>query len=255
MNIYLFALFVIGFPVIGVIIDMIIIRKALVSSWKEIGYSIKPWKQMESAMKSRIIYISSLPFIGLFIGIIILIFSVVLESNLNPEVENKILWASSLAVGLPNLFICIGLAFQYREAIPSILKNEKLFFNHFCLLLPPMTGAVYCFVLSLLQYRILESTNNIIPNREANYLFYSYIFFILLSTLLILKGYLPTCVKGHMVPGTNNANKSKIIRNEIPYYKQNPVFAKKLVIGLLLDIPLIIGFFNIAIKMVYLGLI
>ena len=252
MDIVLFGLIVMGLPALGVMIDLIVIQSAWNSALERMRIDDLKWNEKITGLKAKMIVIRVLPVTGVIFGFLIFIFTLLSGVDLNVEVEDKILLASGLAVGLSALFMCVGMAVLSREAVPNIMKDQDLFGKYLMLLSMPMTGAVYGLVCSLLLFMcvgMVGGTEVDIRVKDASYMLRSYLIFAGLCVFLILKGYLPTRVEGEMKPIPMDRKTGRYAR--VP----DPVFAKKIIYAVVAEIPLVIGFMIIVISLLNKGLL
>jgi len=234
----------------GLLIDLIVVRRTL----KTVLDQTNLRKKKHSISIKKIKYLCLFPLIFLIFGIISFIIAFKINSGSFSITNEKILWSLGLAIGIPGLSSCVGLALLFREAIPNIFKKNLLFSNYVVLSYSLITSSIYVALLCLIQYRILSWEDNIISHKDVTFILISCGLFAILSALIIFKGYLSNRIKGQMIPFIS-PKKNRVSNNshDTPYWKKKPVFCKKLFFGLLLELPIMISFFVIMGKMVFLG--
>jgi len=245
MDLIIFGLIVLGLPVLGIVIDMIVMQKMLDPAMEKKRLDYKNWDEVRPQIKAKMTVLRTMPFVGLAFGLLMFILVATSDVVLQSEVEEKILLSVGLAVGVSSLFMCIGMAVFFREAIPGIVKEPEIFGKYLIITSLPMTGAVYGLTLSILLIMgvgYLEPVDVIVSPEDANYLFRAYMIFTGLTAFLILKGYLPTRVKGEMNSIVMDKSKSRGKGGSPPTPQPDPVFAKKMIYAVIPEVFLVIGF-------------
>ena len=245
MDLIIFGLIVMGLPALGILIDMIVMQKVLDPAMEQKRLDYKNWDEVRPQIKAKITVLRVMPFVGLTFGILISIFIAISKADLEPAVEDKILLSVGLAVGLSSLFMCIGMAIMFREAIPAIVKDPGLFGKYLIITSIPMTGAVYGLTLSillLLGVGVFEPVDIVLTPGDANYLFRAYMIFTGSTVFMVLKGYLPTRVKGEMNSIVIDEGKAGGRKAGPATPQPDPVFTKKIIYAVIPEVFSVVGF-------------
>ncbi len=258
MDLLIFGLLVLGLPALGILIDMVVMNKLLVPAMDKKRPDHKNWDEEKTRIKSRIMIMKSMSYVGLAFGLLIFIFAAISEAEFAPKVEQRILLSAGLAVGLSSLFMCIGMALMYREAVPKVVDDPTLFGKYLILTSIPMTSAVYGLTLSILLFLgvgILQPVELVLSQSDADYLFYAYLIFSGLSIFTILKGYLPTRYKKSMKTIDIGRIRAARCRGRQPAPQPDRVFSKKMIIGVIPEIFPVVGFAVILVALMNKGVL
>lgn len=263
MSLVIFSILVVGLPIAGFIISFLAIQRILESAFEDVRTDSIDQNKNRSFLRPKINIFKVFPFVGVVFGAMLLQLYLVSESTLPADIEEKILLSVGLGFGLSVFFMCIGMAVIYREAIPKIIEDQCKFGKYLVLTSLSITTGIYGLLSSILLFMGVgllggEPITNITID-DANSIFYRFVFFGLLSSFTILKGYLPTTVKGDIIPidfeELEKKRKQGLGSSNQMDYTPDPVFTKKMVFGVIPEFPIIIGLFFIILDMVTIGLL
>lgn len=248
MDVTFYAILLIGLPLLGIIINLIVIQRSLGPAYDKIRFNDADWKEKISGIKGKINVFRLQPVTGIVFGISVLILFEMRDSNLPIEIEDKIILASALLVGFTALFMCISMSIIYQNAIPKIVEKPGTYSKYLVISSISKTAAIYGLLLSTLLFMgvgVIGKTSMAIKLEDAKRILDVCVIFSVLSVFTVLKGYLPTIVKGDLIPIDENGNKrkAKIGWPGTPplSVQPDPIFSKKIVYAVIPEVPIIIG--------------
>jgi F0F1-type ATP synthase membrane subunit c/vacuolar-type H+-ATPase subunit K len=158
-----------------------------------------------------------------------------------------------MLIGSSSLFMCLGIAIFYKEAIPNVMEDDTTFGRYMLLSNISTTAVIYGLLSAILLYIGVGMLGEpvqvqLTPDDGTRILNASIIFSILCSSS-IFKGYLPTIVKGKLrkydwTPIEKDKNipdyqrRDKVQESD---YQPDPVFNRKMLYAVLPEAGLIVG--------------
>ncbi len=262
MDVLFCVILLIGLPLLGMIINLIVIQRSLGPAYDKIRYNDADWKEKVSGIKGKINVFRLQPGIGIVFGTLVLILFEMRDSNLPLEIEDNIILASGLLIGFTALFMCIGMSIIYQEAIPKIVEKPGTYPKYLVLSSISKTGSIYGLLLStllLMGVGIIGKTSIAIKLEDAKRILDVCVIFSILSVFTVLKGYLPTTVKGDIIPIDEERYKQKV-KGGWPSTTQlnvqpDPIFSKKIVYAIIPEVPIIIGLLFVILTFTDIGML
>ncbi|MCK5560942.1 MAG: hypothetical protein KAJ51_10130 [Thermoplasmata archaeon] len=263
MDVSFYAILFIGLPFIGVIINLITIQGFLEPAIEKLKTEDSNWEEKIPRINRQINVFRMQPVIGLIFGALTFELYFTTGYELPSNIEDKILMAAGLAVGCSALFMSLGMAIFYKEAIPSVVADERTFGKNLIISNIPMTSAIYGLLITILLYSGIgviggDPIKNI-SEAEATNIFNVFFIFSILSASSILNGYLPTIVKGNLesvdLKTQEKSKQAKPLKSDQSDIPADPVFSKKMIFATVAETPKIIGLLIVIITFVEIGIL
>jgi F0F1-type ATP synthase membrane subunit c/vacuolar-type H+-ATPase subunit K len=268
MDIIIFLFLTIGLPVVGYIICLVALERYSESAIDSFKMGVAKWEDKLPSIKLKLNIFRALPFTGVLFGTLIAVIYFISDPTLQSDIEDDVIYSVGMLIGFSSLFMCLGVAIFYKEAIPNVIEDVNTFARYILLSNISNTAVIYGLlsaILLLMGVGMLggEPVNVQLTPEDGTRIFNATVIFSILCSSSILKGYLPTLVREKLRKydqtkedkDKNIPEHQRVDMTQALDYQPDPVFNKKMLYSVLPEAGLIVGLFIVILTYTEIGLL